>query len=255
MKKKLNGVIALLLSLACIPVIPLNVNASSEEEWALDFSYHDYDDYTLETEKFSYSRLGLFTKETIGANFLVTGVFRQSNGKIRGYTVLQFGVKAECRGWLDGSVSEIDGKELQVGDIIGSTEGSEWMVQEVIPPTYCPFNAPEYGRSCALTYIGNGVDLLGEEFKNVIRHELVVKWDIGYELTGDTGNVEITNGDATADGETGIADVLAVNQSLLGVRTLSNYGVLASDVNHNDTVEDADAMKILKSLVGLETLE
>ena len=113
MKKKLNGVIALLLSLACIPVIPLNVNASSEEEWALDFSYHDYDDYTLETEKFSYSRLGLFTKETIGANFLVTGVFRQSNGKIRGYTVLQFGVKAECRGWLSG-VAEIDGRESMI---------------------------------------------------------------------------------------------------------------------------------------------
>ena len=253
MKKKLNGVIALLLSLACIPVIPLNANASSESERALDFAYHGYDDYVLETETFSYSREKLSLKGITGACFMVTGVFRV-NGNAN-YTVLPVAKGLECRGWLDGSVSEIDGKELQVGDIIGSTEGSEWMVQEVIPPTYCPFNAPEYGRSCALTYIGNGVDLLGEEFKNVIRHELVVKWDIGYELTGDTGNVEITNGDATADGETGIVDVLAVNQSLLGIRTLSNYGVLASDVNHNDTVEDADAMKILKSLVGLETLE
>ena len=98
------------------------------------------------------------------------------------------------------------------------------------------------------------MDLLGEEFKNVIRHELVTEWNF-YNLIGDVSNVEITNGDATADGETGIVDVLAVNQSLLGIRTLSNYGVLASDVNHNDTVEDADAMKILKSLVGLETLE
>ncbi|MEE5991676.1 MAG: dockerin type I repeat-containing protein [Oscillospiraceae bacterium] len=253
MKKKLNGVIAFLLSLACIPVIPLNANASPETRKIFDIAYHSYDDYTLETEKFSYSRRGLLMKESIGANFLVTGVFRQNNGKIQGYTVLQIGAEDDCRGWLNG-VGEIDGRELQVGDIIGSTEGSEWMTSASIPETYTPYNDPEYGHFCTPTYIGNGVDLLGEEFKNVIRHELVTEWDF-YNLVGDVSNVEITNGDATADGKTGIADVLAVNQSLLGVHTLSNYGVLAADVNHNGTVEDADALKILKSLVGLETLE
>ena len=68
-------------------------------------------------------------------------------------------------------------------------------------------------------------------------------------------NSNVVVGDVDESGTVGIVDVLAVNQALLSIRSLSEYGELAGDVNHNGTLDDGDAMKILKSLVGLETLD
>lgn len=52
-----------------------------------------------------------------------------------------------------------------------------------------------------------------------------------------------------------IIDVLVLNQYLVGIYQPSDAGIDAADVDHNGKVEDADSMKILKSIVGLETLE
>ena len=111
-------------------------------------------------------------------------------------------------------------------------------------------------------YVGNALELFGEEFKKVLVNEvylapnyLIGQSEVrnGYELI-DSNHI-VKKGDVTQSGEVGIVDVLAVNQALLSLRSLSAYGELAGDVNHNGTIDDGDAMKILKSLVGLETLD
>ncbi|HAJ96888.1 MAG TPA: hypothetical protein DCO72_04045 [Ruminococcus sp.] len=62
-------------------------------------------------------------------------------------------------------------------------------------------------------------------------------------------------GDVNHDEVISISDVLALNQYLLGVYEPDNAGISSADVNHDGNVDDADSMMLLKSLVGLETLE
>ena len=62
-------------------------------------------------------------------------------------------------------------------------------------------------------------------------------------------------GDIDSSGEVNIIDVLALNQYLLSLRQLDEAGLNCADVNHNGTIDVGDAVKILKSLVDLETLD
>ncbi|MBQ8927734.1 MAG: right-handed parallel beta-helix repeat-containing protein [Oscillospiraceae bacterium] len=61
-------------------------------------------------------------------------------------------------------------------------------------------------------------------------------------------------GDAEGDGDVDIIDVIAVNKDQLGSFTLSAQGAVNADVNRNGTLEFADAVLIMKSLVDLVTL-
>ena len=64
----------------------------------------------------------------------------------------------------------------------------------------------------------------------------------------------VNYGDVDNDGDVDIVDVLRLNQYLLSLTKIDEAGIKNADVNHNGTLEDADAMTILKSLVGLATL-
>ena len=81
---------------------------------------------------------------------------------------------------------------------------------------------------------------------------------VNYAMEGDTSTgldeENILNGDIDGSGQVNIVDVLALNQYLLGVYQPSDYGILAGDVNHNGTIDDGDALTILKSIVGLAGL-
>ena len=61
-------------------------------------------------------------------------------------------------------------------------------------------------------------------------------------------------GDVNADGIVDIADVLTLNQHLLGILDLEGDGKKNADVDLNGTVDDTDALNILKSLVDLVSL-
>jgi hypothetical protein len=152
----------------------------------------------------------------------------------------------------------MDGKELHLGDVVSM---KHWDTLEVYPSMYKHLTEKvdgEWKNVSDAKYVGFGTDVFGEEFLSVIRHEMAnnVKH---YSFLGWNSNEPfeslIVNGDATEDSDVGIIDVLAVNQALLSVRSLSAYGELAGDVNHNGTLDDGDSIKILKSLVDLETLD
>ena len=248
MKKKFSALLAVLLSGVCLPVISLNANASGKS--MIDFAYHQ-DEYAIETDTFQYvsNANGKFSSKLDFVDFvptyIVTGVLcygDETNYAVT-YTVLSC---AGERGFLSaGSINDyVDGRELQIGDVIGSPQNGAWTKGTTFPSTYYP--------ACEVKYLGNGVDLYGTDFMKVMRHEMVIVDEAGYYSKIE--NVDIIKGDVTEDEEIGIVDVLAINQTLLGIHTLSNYGELAGDVNGNGSLDDADAMTILKSLVGLAEL-
>ncbi len=84
-------------------------------------------------------------------------------------------------------------------------------------------------------------------------------WFYSVDLDGMSYHTELVKNDETGDidgsGEVNIVDVLALNQYLLGVYEPDNAGISSADVNHDGNVDDADSMMLLKSLVGLETLQ
>ncbi|MEE5993465.1 MAG: glycosyl hydrolase [Oscillospiraceae bacterium] len=67
---------------------------------------------------------------------------------------------------------------------------------------------------------------------------------------GDT----IVYGDADCNGIVDIADVLLVNQHLLGIADMLDEGKANANVDGNKVLDDSDALNILKSLVDLVTL-
>ena len=187
----------------------------------------------------------------------------------------------------------LDGKELTAGDIfefanyggygLGDFGGfirfkNSWISYDG--------NGNEVENTAQPEYVGNAVEMFGEAFEAVLENEMYLAPNIiiedrnGYDVTSDnqivmtealkavdtslsdkvgyivTGDNQIIKlGDVTIDEAVSIIDVLAVNQALIGVRSLGEYGELAGDVNHNGTLDDGDAIKILKSLAGLETLD
>ena len=61
-------------------------------------------------------------------------------------------------------------------------------------------------------------------------------------------------GDADGDNDCDIIDVIAVNKDQLGSAMLDAQGAVNADVNRSGTLEFADAVLIMKSLVDLVTL-
>ena len=61
-------------------------------------------------------------------------------------------------------------------------------------------------------------------------------------------------GDVDVDGDTDIIDVLKLNQYLLSLTELSEDGLKNADVDLSGSVNDTDAINILKSLVNLVSL-
>ncbi|MEE5993898.1 MAG: endo-1,4-beta-xylanase [Oscillospiraceae bacterium] len=97
------------------------------------------------------------------------------------------------------------------------------------------------------TSIANWYDLSGMGYTDVSGLGLL-------KLEGDGTETSVTYGDVNCDGEVDIADVLLLNQHLLGIEDIDTEGQKNADVDNNGAVNDTDALNILKSLVDLVTL-
>lgn len=96
--------------------------------------------------------------------------------------------------------------------------------------------------------LDSGFTVYGYESNHVLQDKCVEE---GIEFIP----IEYQTGDIDGNEEIDITDVLALNQYLLGVYRPDSAGIASADVDHNGKVDDADALKILKSVVGLEALE
>lgn len=252
--KKAKMMFALFMSALCVSA-PLQAWA---EENTKDYGTY-FDTFEVTTDLFSYHHglfqtisEDIFIPQTDGEKLsVVTGVcYNEEQNEPYAYVFLTMNLlnRDSPYGYTDPRyyitketlAPFVGDKVLQVGDCF-------YMDDMIVAETAPPYVYPE-----KLEFIGNGADLFGDNFNKVMKHEVAVSIAQGFD---DIDESLITKGEVTENGTVGIVDVLATNQYLLGVYHPSNYGILAADVNRNGKVEDADAMMILKSLVGLETLE
>lgn len=290
MKKFLSMALALVVC-GMAAIAPMNASA---------YEIRTSDELVLETDTFQYDS-GVLSdmEETMGraeyngyylnfadtdANFMVSGVFLYESGRkyytlspvneinevntpdlVASEEVGYYSFGSDTRGVTESKYVDalLDGKELAIGDLV---KISNYQTLEGYPMQYSVAH-PDYDidgneLTPSAEYVGNALELFGEEFKKVLVNEVYlapnyVIGGIGVRESAELidSNHIIKKGDVTETGTVGVVDVIATNQYLLGIYQPSNYGILSADVNRNGTVEDEDAMMILKSLVGLETLE
>ncbi len=228
----------------------------------------DHDaDYILETDTFRYAnnrsysnQCGFFLRsELADPDFMVLGFqyYADDPEKIYGYVVCPVNTGY----WGDNGIGvihhqtigeQIGNAELQVGDLLrydGMIEAAS------IYPTY--YSPP--AEAGELSYIGNGVELFGEEFRTVIRWQTAIEqaaYDARKSMIGAHYDINICDlsairGDINEDNEVDILDCIAVNKSLLAGAPMSDYAKAAGDVNGNHTIDADDALLILKRTIGL----
>lgn len=221
-------------------------------------SFADKENLTITADTFTYTgRPGLpngFKLETEIPELNQTVLMVVGYGKDR-YAV----TPVNCEYGLASGVLEtvyverdMDGRELTVGDFI-TTENGPVMALEVMPEIY--ITNPEMLEGHKFVYLGNGMDLLGEEFEKVIRLQMVIEQEY-YDTVRENGlykafNLEYVKGDASMDDELSIVDCLVINKNLLAGSPLCDYAKFAGDVNGNNILDFEDSYSILKEVVDL----
>lgn len=154
----------------------------------------------------------------------------------RGFFKFFFGVKDMAR-----LLPDVDTSTLQVGDLFNMDMSS---IVESFPGMAAPN---------AAIYLGHGEDLLGTDFRKVIRHSFISERPGVYADNPVTAPFDFVTGDITEDDEVDIMDAIALNKYLLGSNKLSWYGSLTADVDKNTVLDSTDSLMILKEVVGITT--
>ena len=238
-----------------------------------------YFPFTLETESFYYTG-GKFSEITPApqtntgncANFLITGTFRYDGPQetVTGkpticYTVIYFDTfHEEKNGQITlsstqgyGTLSAVmlglyveNADTFNVGDFLYINNVA---IEENYPANYYP---DKYDDT-VVEYAGNGLDIFGNDFMKVMRHELIANplraGMTADSTTSDLSKLEIVKGDANEDETINIVDVISVNKNIMGKETLNDYSILATDINKDGVPDSEDALSILKYVVGLVT--
>ena len=248
MKKRLT---ALLTAILCMTAAVSAVPAS-----AVDVTVNPY--YTIDTESFTYVSKyiheGFYLEsELADPDFLVVGIEYSSSNpdEVWSYIVSSIAKPdSPCQGVgriLNSTLQqEIGDIELHVGDLLKFDGG---YVSADISPTYYTLD-PE--SPATVTYLGNGVDIYGEEFERVIRMQMIIDGvEFVQETSGSIYGINIKWGDVDADYDISILDCISLNKNLLGGLELCDYAKIVSDVNNDGILDSTDSLAILKEVVGL----
>ena len=240
---------AFLTAASCLTGLVSAMTASAVD---IGFSYEAARAITIETDTFQYSNCRLET-ETVDANCMVVGV--SDDG-----AYLMSGIGENPAGgdiFPSYFASEFFGDtRLSIGDLL-KIDG-DCTVCETFPSSMQPRK-----EECTITHVGNGEDVLGEEFKRVVRLEAIMKlneisWAVeedartNYMLrqAEDHGIIDYF-GDLNLDDAVDILDCITINKQLLGSDQLSDYVRIFGDVNSDGVLDATDSLLILKEVVGL----
>ena len=183
--------------------------------------------------------------------FFLESIFEDVDFMIVGYAQHNYYVNTvnETRGigYLSVElVEEETGKSnLKVGDLLsvnvdyGMTDGGFRLI-----PFY--YLDDDDGAS-EITYLGNGVDVLGKEFEDVIRRQMVIG-ETKIENSQVFG-IKLNWGDVNIDDEITIVDCLSLNRNLLLGEPMCDYAKAASDINGNGAPDSDDVLSILKECI------
>lgn len=251
MKRKLT---AFLTALTCMITATTAIPSSAESVADTDF--------TFTSEHFVYSdkctdasnklrRAFYFESDLVSPDVLIVGTLDQiyEDGSLTRHYA---GKRLNIDGIVvaDVILSNVDfgdfgEQELQVGDLLQCTS-DRMPVGEIIPPFF----------AAQFEYLGNGMDIFGEDFKHVIRREMPYMERYGsYDIDslesrwGD--KYKFVKGDVTMDDELNILDCIQINKAMLAGAPLCDYAKLVGDVNENGGLDMDDSLCILKETIGL----
>ena len=244
MKKRVT---ALLTALCCL-CAPMTAYAESVDV-DVEFTYMT-DTFTYRTNHRYGDGSGFYLESEIAdPDFMVVGYFyRDESPEIYCYAVTPINDDhlIKCgTGQLELITveSELGDQELEIGDLL-KIDG-EIDVAECDPAIYCP------AEPGTMSYLGNGIDVFGEEFARVIRMQMYIDLKAYYESPDHYFGLHIVHGDVNVDDTLSIVDCVMLNKSLMGDETLCDYAELAADFDKNGEVTHEDSLSILKRLVGL----
>lgn len=250
MKKRLTAIMtAILCMTASISAISAN---------AVEPTLNKDGSYTITAENFTYTSSPFqIESEIADPDFLVVGIIYSESdpSEISSYFIDPI-VKPGChsqgygRIWSSTIKRGLGDIELHIGDLLKFDGGYD--VLEVEPAIYAPYDDTKQ------IYLGNGVDVFGEEFADVIRMQVSFH-QADFLRTGlpteniDWGGITVHWGDANMDEQLDILDCIAVNKYLLGSSGLCYYARIMGDVNMDGKLDSTDSLAILKEVVGLTT--
>ncbi len=258
MKKKLT---ALLTALLCLngSVFAFSANAAEAND-VLEKTY------SYSTDTFSYTSNGDrgFTLETelVDAQFMVVAVLEsmKNPGETADYLVTPINHSSQGLGMIYNHVAFDElGMELQVGDLI-RFDGFDGLYEtlDYTYPIYLPIGYTAENEKKSMVHLGNGMDIFGEDFANVIRIQMVLEQEVLDDyfvrypvFTEIHPNLTIVKGDVNVDDEITILDCLALNRNLLIGEPLCDYAKSVADINGNGAPDSGDALAILKECVEL----
>jgi hypothetical protein len=267
---KKTKLLSILISIVILPVFQIPVYAEEVEE-IVDVAenaevsknwnyYSNLDDYSVYCEYCNEHGYEIQDK-------------LPTRGELPDYNYLHYGIKsgstlkyADFTFILSNSLSEEKYYDVRYNmNYFGFPE--EWCkIEEQNDDYYTPSSIEilNFGGSiCIELQPTEYTQKLEDNVINAYRIDLTVRnsefgkeYPIIYtEISNSKPLDQYQTGDVDGNKIVDIIDVLVLNQYLVGIYQPSDAGIDAADVDHNGKVEDADSMKILKSIVGLETLE
>ncbi len=192
--------------------------------------------------------------ELTDANFMVSGIAHNEDDSIN-YIVLtsinggingERGVMWASEAYASYFPAGFSWSDLQLGDLL---KFGRHIDQTLAIPIINPTEPVEV--------LGHGEDILGAEFRKVIRHELIATPRLGWETTDNVKYFDtiqgddMIQGDVNEDDEIDILDVIKLNKYTLGACSLGWYGKNVADVDNSGAVDSTDSLMILKEVVGL----
>lgn len=211
-----------------------------------------------------------FYFENHKANFVINGVYHKDDSTIpyqysvtylTNYTIgengnrYQFSDSTGIIGVRDLAPYLENAENLKVGDLLYIPV---FAVVDVVPG--CIHLEENYVKK--VDYIGNGQEIFGEDFIKAVRNDWLCDTEETYMnpwiLDSDTRyeTFDIVMGDATDDNEVDIIDVITMNKTILGQKTMSSYAQYVCDINKDNIVDPIDSLAVMEYIVGLiDTLE
>ncbi len=258
MNKKLTAILTAMLCMSA----PLTAYAG-------DGSFEDYENFlnnlqevTITTDTFTYTnntrtsyRQGFFLEsEVADPDLMVVGENRGQGvfGEYYELIVTPINYVYSGVGEIPTEVvkQQFGDRQFEVGDLIKVhgedgvlTAGGAYVTDELNP-------------NSTMEFIGNGIDVFGEEFARVIRMQIVLDEEAcaawaAWETLSSRINLNLIKGDVTVDDTVNILDSIQINKAVMAGAPLCDYAKLAGDVNENGAIDADDSLMILKETIGL----
>lgn len=217
---------------------------------------------TITTDTFTYSpnvdRFGRMCgmnldTDLVDADFMVVGYHHYKgdpNEKIIGYFVSSINDDRDIGTLWGGSAD----RKLEVGDLLAVNNGM-LVATDSYPPEYSCNDDDDNYTNLTLTYVGNGVTIFGDAFRDVIRTHLKAEQD-GFDerkrVSGALYDIELLNtGDMDLDGALSIADCVLLDRYVLGDAASGGYADLSGDLNEDGVVDVFDLALLKHKLLSL----